>query len=1103
MKIIIRLFLTLTLIAASLKAPAVLEDGGLCDCASPWANLVAGSSPPTPPGSPVAGAYSLNNYSLAIPAVGDYELKVVSSNVLELFRVTSKPPYPSAYTQWSFIDTNGSGSIPSSSDFVVKTNGVTASITSVGFKRRMLYGPLKTRDYRVGNQLYLTIAGGIPADCSVVVSNVSGSLWSGYNYATTNSWTNVSPAIHVNQVGYIPGFPKKAMVGYYLGSLGELTSIPSTYHLIDVSNNIVFSGSLTSRPDAGYSYSPTPYQKVYEADFSSFNTTGQYRLYVPTLGCSYPFWVNNSVSSAFARTYALGIYHQRCGANLDLPYTRHYHNHCHTNLAYIPTTETAKSNWVNGILQGEGDLDYISDVYYPYLNTNRFNTIGGHHDAGDYSKYTTSVADFIHEIMFAVDSFPGVKNLDNLGIPESGDSISDLMQEAKWEADYLAKMQDSDGGFYFLLYPTNSQYEDVIPELGSGQHAMPKNTACTAAAVGALAEIASSPTFKATYPSTAASYLSKAKAGWTFLTNAFNAHGYAGSYQKLMFQGDIFTHVDEVQYAATALFLATSNSYFHNFLKTNCPTPYSSVNRRWGWWSCFGSYGAAFRLYAFATNSGRMIPADIDLSYMESCRNELRVAAANNKAWSDSMAYGSSFSTENKGIRSGGWFFSSEWALDSAVGYALDGQASDLDVILKNLNYEMGCNPVSVSFLTGTGYRRQHEIVHQYANNDDRDMPPTGIPLGNIQAGFSSDYQYPSPEREQMSYPSDSAASSPFSYYDRWSDTFNVTTEWVVSQAAKSMAVAAYMAALKSQHTQAWVSVPATISLSSNTVILGTTETAIATNIYGIPMDGALTVWEVDGEPTTLSSVRTLRPVTAGTHRIETESLLPDGRRLFARTSFTAVDVVTNNIETYQSASLSNNAAVVGWWKLDGGNLTDQRGISSSVTLNGNAAADSSSFIWTNRPTSGAVRVLALGDNVSVSIPNSLLSGQTNISIEAMLFIKAYKFPGQGHASLLALAGPGSYELNVYGNSPDTYPTVAGTGHTVVAPATMATAVTFGKWQHWKLALNSTGYTFTIDGNVIGTFANGSELAGWGSGGNATLTVGDFDGWVDEVVIKH
>ena len=77
--------------------------------------------------------------------------------------------------------------------------------------------------------------------------------------------------------------------------------------------------------------------------------------------------------------------------------------------------------------------------------------------------------------MFAVDSLPGVAALDNLGIPESGDGISDVMQEAKWEADYLAKMQDTDGGFYFLVYPQNREYEsNVMPDHGDPRSSGPK-----------------------------------------------------------------------------------------------------------------------------------------------------------------------------------------------------------------------------------------------------------------------------------------------------------------------------------------------------------------------------------------------------------------------------------------------------------------------------------------------------------------------------------------------------------------------------------------------------------------------------------------------------
>src|SRR6185503_15720725 len=129
---------------------------------------------------------------------------------------------------------------------------------------------------------------------------------------------------------------------------------------------------------------------------------------------------------------------------------------------------------------------------------------------GDYSKYTLNSVLLVHYLMFAVDSMPGVAALDNMGIPESGDGISDLMQEAKWEADFLAKMQDSDGGFYFLVYPQNREYEsNVTPDHGDPQIVYPKTSSATASSVAALAEIGSSPKFKQAYPQTAALYMQK------------------------------------------------------------------------------------------------------------------------------------------------------------------------------------------------------------------------------------------------------------------------------------------------------------------------------------------------------------------------------------------------------------------------------------------------------------------------------------------------------------------------------------------------------------------------------------------------------------------
>ena len=70
------------------------------------------------------------------------------------------------------------------------------------------------------------------------------------------SW---SPALHVNQVGYAPTWPKKAMVGYFLGSLGEAALSPAPagpgaeFTLIETGTaKEVFRGRVTQRRDKGF-----------------------------------------------------------------------------------------------------------------------------------------------------------------------------------------------------------------------------------------------------------------------------------------------------------------------------------------------------------------------------------------------------------------------------------------------------------------------------------------------------------------------------------------------------------------------------------------------------------------------------------------------------------------------------------------------------------------------------------------------------------------------------------------------------------------------------------------------------------------------------------
>src|SRR5688572_29850336 len=94
---------------------------------------------------------------LAMPVVGAHKLKVISPTALELSLVTTKNPDPAGVADWDFV-VNGVLTAPAVSEFVVEENGAARVVSSVGFKRRVLYAPLKARDLRIGNSIYLTLA---------------------------------------------------------------------------------------------------------------------------------------------------------------------------------------------------------------------------------------------------------------------------------------------------------------------------------------------------------------------------------------------------------------------------------------------------------------------------------------------------------------------------------------------------------------------------------------------------------------------------------------------------------------------------------------------------------------------------------------------------------------------------------------------------------------------------------------------------------------------------------------------------------------------------------------------------------------------------------
>jgi endoglucanase len=88
-----------------------------------------------------------------------------------------------------------------------------------------------------------------------------------------------------------------------------------------------------------------------------------------------------------------------------------------------------------------------------YNNTNPStskNLSGGWHDAGDYNKYVNFTFETMIDLLLAYKENPQMWG-DDYNIPESGNGIPDLLDEAKYELDWLLKMQNSNGSVLSIV----------------------------------------------------------------------------------------------------------------------------------------------------------------------------------------------------------------------------------------------------------------------------------------------------------------------------------------------------------------------------------------------------------------------------------------------------------------------------------------------------------------------------------------------------------------------------------------------------------------------------------------------------------------------------
>lgn len=203
----------------------------------------------------------------------------------------------------------------------------------------------------------------------------------------------------------------------------------------------------------------------------------------------------------------------------------------------------------------------------------------------------------------------------------------------------------------------------------------------------------------------------------------------------------------------------------------------------------------------------------------------------------------------------------------------------------------------------------------------------------------------------------------------------------------------------------------------------------------GVDLSSARVTWEVgDQEPVIGATEYSFVPSKVIRQWIEAEAVLPDGRRVSAAGEF-AVRAVSG------LPTLSVEDETVALWHLDG-DLTDAGPNGFELVAAGAVEWVEMASGWMAEPSGMAMRFHDLGDQLTLTIPDSYLSpGQTctPLSIEAQICVLGFTAQGRGNDPFLELdQGYGSelgFTQKMWADPPVPFGVTGMSGGTLFRPA--------------------------------------------------------------------
>jgi len=493
--------------------------------------------------------------------------------------------------------------------------------------------------------------------------------------------------IALNQLGFLPGAAKLAAVS----ARGA-----DAFRVIDVRRGRV---ALEGRLAPAATWEPSG-QAVRLADFSALKLPGHYLLQVEGLGDSPGFEIGDNV---YAEVNAAAI------------------KAFYFNRASTPLLPQHAGRWARPA--GHADdkvLVHASAASASRPEGTAISSPKGWYDAGDYNKYIVNSGISVYTLLAAWEQFPELFKAQNLNIPETGNSLPDLLDEVLWNLEWMLTMQDpADGGVYHKL--TNKSFDgNQMPHETRGErYVVAKGTAAALdfAAVMAHASRVFKP-FEAQRPGLSARMREASVAAWKWArANPQVAYKNPPDVRTGEY-GDAKLD-DEFAWAAAELYLTTGEAGYREALKLE-----TQPIRVPSWGDVVGLAWASL-----AQHRDKLSKPDADLVAK-------RVSGLGDELAGSWKASAYRLTMESKTDFVWG---SNAHALNQALmliqSYRLSSDRAQLDAAQSVLDYVLGRNPLGMSYVTGFGTRAPMHPHHRPSEADGVDAPVPGFIVGGPNPG--------------------------------------------------------------------------------------------------------------------------------------------------------------------------------------------------------------------------------------------------------------------------------------------------------------------------------------------------------------------------------